>query len=240
MSSQFIYRHNYILFLFVIPITLERTTLTLTIKARETVTTKQNPCKVNITIFENLIVVNDNSGGIKKGITDRDLFKIGNNEDNNKEGIGMKKSFCSLGNKIDVISNRKDYSRKFTMDLDYEGEELISSEEIINYNCNIGEGTTIYITNLEKNISKQIQTIDYENKIVKYLGRMYLKFIDKGKIIIKINNYFVKPVHIEAEHIDSQVIFGKYYVDLYKGDKGFLGMDIFVSDYMVYNRIKSK
>ena len=40
----------------------------------------------------------------------------------------MKKSFCSLGNKIDVISNRKDYSRKFTMDLDYEGEELISSE----------------------------------------------------------------------------------------------------------------
>ena len=79
MSSQFIYRHNYILFLFVIPITLERTTLTLTIKARETVTTKQNPCKVNITIFENLIVVNDNSGGIKKGITDRDLFKIGNN-----------------------------------------------------------------------------------------------------------------------------------------------------------------
>ena len=38
----------------------------------------------------------------------------------------MKKSFCSLGNKIDVISNRKDYSRKFTMDLDYEGEELIS------------------------------------------------------------------------------------------------------------------
>ena len=101
----------------------------------------------------------------------------------------MKKSFCSLGNKIDVISNRKDYSRKFTMDLDYEGEELISSEEIINYNCNIGEGTTIYITNLEKNISKQIQTIDYENKIVKYLGRMYSKFIDKGKIIIKINNY---------------------------------------------------
>lgn len=210
------------------------------IKAREEVTTKKNPCRIKISIFENLIVVNDNSGGIRNNITDKDLFKIGNNVDDSKSGIGMKKSLCRLGNKIDIVSNRKDCSRKFSMDLDDEGEELESIEQVVDYDCNSDEGTTIYITNLEEKVSKEIQGIGFEKKIIKSIGRMYSKFINKEKLKLKLNNYIINAVNVEAEYIDSCVILDKYIVELYKGNKEAPGMDIFINDYMIYNRVKSK
>lgn len=210
------------------------------IKAREEVTTKKNPCRIKISIFKDLMVVNDNSGGIRNNITDKDLFKIGNNVDDSKSGIGMKKSMCILGNKIDIVSNRKDYSRKFSMDLDGKGEELESTEQVINYNHNIDEGTTIYITNLEERVSKEIQEIGFENKIIKSIGRMYSKFINKEKLKLKLNNYIINAVNIEAKYINSCTILDKYNIKLYKGSKESPGMDIFVNDYMIYNRVKSK
>lgn len=210
------------------------------IKARKDVTTKKNPCRIKISIFENLIVVNDNSGGIISDITDKDLFKIGNNEDDSKSGIGMKKSLCRLGNKIDIVSNRKDHPRKFSMDLDYEGEELISTEELINYDSNSEEGTTIYITNLDSKVSKEIKAIGCEKKIIRDLGRRYSKLINKENIIIKINNYMIDAINVKAEYINSCVLLEKYNADLYKGNKESPGIDIFINDHMIYNRVKSK
>lgn len=210
------------------------------IKAREEVTTKKNPCRIKISIFENLIVVNDNSGGIRSHTTDKDLFKIGNDENDSKSGIGMKKSLCRLGNKIDIVSNRKDCSRKFSMDLDDDGEELLSIEQPINYDCNIEDGTTIYVTNLEDKVFKEIQAIGFEKKIIKSIGRMYTKFINKEKLIIKLNNYIINEVNVDAEYINSCLLLDKYNVDLYKGSRESPGMDIFINDYMIYNRVKNK
>ncbi|MBN1058127.1 ATP-binding protein [Clostridium botulinum] len=207
------------------------------IKVRQEITTKKNPCRIKISIFENLIVVNDNSGGIRSHITDKDLFKIGNDS---KSGIGMKKSLCRLGNKIDIISNRKDCSRKFSMDLDDDGEELLSIEQPINYDCNIEDGTTIYVTNLEDKVFKEIQAIGFEKKIIKSIGRMYTKFINKEKLIIKLNNYIINEVNVDAEYINSCLLLDKYNVDLYKGSRESPGMDIFINDYMIYNRVKNK
>lgn len=210
------------------------------IKAREEITTRENPCKIKISIFEDFIVINDNSGGIRSNITDKDLFKIGNDEDDSESGIGMKKSFCRLGNKIDIVSNRKDCSRKFSMNLKGEGKELLSIEEKIKYDCNIEEGTTIYVTNLDDRVSKEIQTIGFEKKIIKSIGRMYTKFINKEKLSIKLNNYIINEVKVDAEYINSCLLLDKYNVDLYKGSRELQGMDIFINDHMIYNRVKSK
>lgn len=210
------------------------------IKAREQINTKKNPCKIEIMLFENLISIKDNSGGIRKEITDKDIFKIGNNENNNTSGIGIKKSLCRLGDKIDIVSNRNDCSKKFLMDLNDEGEELISTQDIINYDCNSEEGTTIYITNLHDRVSKEIQSIDCDEKIIRYLGRIYSKFINKEELIIKVNNKYINGVNIDAEHINSCTLLEKYNVDLYKGSKDNPGIDIFIGSYMIYDRVKSK
>lgn len=210
------------------------------IKAREEIITKKNPCRIKICIFENLIVVNDNSGGIWNHITDKDLFKIGNDGDDIKSGVGMKKSLCRLGNKIDIVSNRKGCARKFSMDLDDGGEELLSIEQSINYDCSSEDGTTIYVTNLNNRVSKEIQAIGFEKKIIKSIGRMYTKFINKGKLIIELNNYIINEVNIDAKHIKSCLLLDKCTVDLYKGSRESSGIDIFINDYMVYNRVKIK
>lgn len=210
------------------------------IKAREEITTKKNPCKIKISTFKNLIVVNDNSGGIRSHITDKDLFKMGNDGDDSKSGIGMKKSLCRLGNKIDIVSNRKGCSRKFSMDLDAYGEELLSIEQPINYDCNIEDGTTIYVTNLDSRVSKEIQDVGFEKKIIKSIGRMYTKFISNGELIIELNNYIINEVKIDAKYINSCLLLDKYNVDLYKGNRESPGMDIFINDYMIYNRVKNK
>ena len=63
------------------------------VKARADISTRENPCKVNITIFENFISIVDNSGGIDPNIKDEEIFKIGTVDNTYSEGIGIKKSY---------------------------------------------------------------------------------------------------------------------------------------------------
>lgn len=94
------------------------------IKARQKISTGSNPCKVVIDIFDNIISIEDNSGGIEENITDKELFRIGGMTAENGQGIGLKKSLFTLGSRIEVSSNRKTLSRKFTMDFNDKGNEL--------------------------------------------------------------------------------------------------------------------
>lgn len=71
-------------------------------------------------------------------------------------GLGMKKSLFRLGNKMDIISNRRECSRKFSLDINFGGEELISQSEDINYNLKRYEGTSIFISDLDDKVNKEI------------------------------------------------------------------------------------
>ncbi|WP_070110347.1 ATP-binding protein [Clostridium acetireducens] len=104
------------------------------IKARQEVTTSENPCHININIFENLIIISDNSGGININITDKEIFRIGINDGKRISGLGIKKSLFKLGNKIEMLSNKKGCSRKFSLDINIGSDELKSQSENIDYN----------------------------------------------------------------------------------------------------------
>lgn len=100
----------------------------------------------------------------------------------------MKQSFFILGDKIDIISNNKDLSRKFIIDLNLKDEELISKSEIINYDDSISDGTTIFISNLNKNIVKDINNNYCIYNLIERLGRIYCKFIEKNHLEIYVND----------------------------------------------------
>ena len=211
------------------------------IKARVDISTRENPCKVNITIFENFISIVDNSGGIDPNIKDEEIFKIGTVDNTYSEGIGIKKSFFILGNKMNMESNNKKGSRKFLLDTSLDYEELRYQVENTKYNPEKVEGTSIYITSLENNIREKISQSCCEESIIIGLGRIFSKFIENGELQITVNTTPVNAIGICGEKINSCTILGEYQVDLYKGVKGSKsGVDLFINGYMFYNREKSK
>lgn len=211
------------------------------IEARKGITTSENPCEVSINIFQGLIAISDNSGGIDSKITEEDIFRIGIDAGNEIFGLGMKKSLFRLGNKMDIISNRRECSRRFFLDINFGGEELISQSEDINYNPKIYEGTSIFISDLDDKINKEIVGISYIDYVILKLGRMYSKFIEKGELVIYINDRKVRVINIKGKKLGSCKVLGDYEVDLYKGSKGEVsGIDIFINNYMIYDREKGK
>lgn len=211
------------------------------VKARTDISTRENPCKVDIRIFENFISIVDNSGGIDPNIKDEEIFKIGNVDNSYSEGIGIKKSFFILGNKMNIESNNKKGSRKFLLDTSLDYEELRYQVENIEYNPKVLEGTSIYITSLENSIRRKISRSYYEESVIVGLGRIFSKFIESGELQITVNTTPVNAVGICGEKINSCTILGEYQVDLYKGVKGSKsGVDVFINGYMFYNREKSK
>ncbi|GKU25141.1 ATP-binding protein [Clostridium folliculivorans] len=211
------------------------------INARREVTTSKNPCKITINITKDSIEISDNSGGIQSKITDKDIFRIGFENGDNISGLGIKKSFFKLGNKIEIFSNKKRCSRKFSLDLNSNSDELESQTENLAYNSKIVEGTTIIISDLEKSLKKELDNGYSMEKILISLGRLYCKFIEKGELIIFVNDKEVTAKGIKAKKLNSCRILGGYEVTLYKGSKeDHSGIDIFINDFMEYERVKNK
>lgn len=211
------------------------------INVRRKVTTNKNPCKININIYDNLITISDNSGGISSDITDKEIFRIGTVTKEGISGLGIKKSLFRLGNKIDIYSNRKECSRRFSLDINSESDELISQSEDIDYNSRAVEGSNIFISDLDNSTNKEINNCYCIDNILMTLGRMYSKFIKKEQLIIWVNKRIVNAMDIKAEKISSCKILDLYEVDLYKGKNyNVSGIDLFINDYMIYNREKSK
>ncbi|GFZ30026.1 hypothetical protein CSC2_05520 [Clostridium zeae] len=211
------------------------------INARREVTISKNPCKININITDDSIKISDNSGGIHSKITDEDIFRIGFENGDHISGLGIKKSFFKLGNKIEIFSNKKRCSRKFSLDLNLISDELQSQSENIAYNSKLVEGTVIVISDLEKNIKKQLESDYYIDNIVSRLGRIYGKFIEKDELIILVNEKEVTVRNIKAKKLNSCKILGGYEVVLYKGTKEEAsGIDLYINDFIEYDRIKNK
>ncbi|MBK1813206.1 ATP-binding protein [Clostridium sp. YIM B02505] len=211
------------------------------INARREVTTSENPCKIYININNDLLQISDNSGGIQSKITDKDIFRIGFENGDHISGLGIKKSFFKLGNKIEIFSNKKRCSRKFSLDLNSKSDELESQSENLAYDSKIVEGTTIIISDLEKSLKKELDNRYFMDKILTRLGRMYSKFIEKGELIILINEREVAARGIMAKKLNSCRILGGYEVTLYKGSKeDYSGIDLFINDFMEYERVKNR
>ncbi len=210
------------------------------IKARKAMSLINDLCKVEVKIFDNLIMISDNSGGIKSELSDKELFRIGVNNGDKISGLGIKKSLFALGNKMDIISNNKVCSKKFTFDLNLNDDQMISYCDNIEYNPNQVEGTTIFISDLEKSVLKEIKSNGFLSYTIEKLGRRYSKFITKGKLFLEINNYTVNSNDINSQQISACRLLDKYDVSLYKSyNREVSGVDLFINDFMIYDRSKN-
>ncbi len=153
----------------------------------------------------------------------------------------MKKSFFTLGKKIEIWSNKINGSRKFSLDTNVKSEELLSESKTTDYNDSKEEGTKIIISNLNKNIKKEIKNNNYKSSLKQELGYIYRNFIDENKVMIEVNEEKINSNHINGVKLNSREIMNNYKVTLYKGNKGEnSGIEVFINDYMKYDRDEGK
>lgn len=157
------------------------------------------------------------------------------------DGNGMKLSFFTLGNRIDIFSNNKTSSRILWLDLDSKDEELKVHSDICEFNFNKPEGTTIIISKLESKFIKLIEEQSFINNLIRELGIRYRMYIDKGLASIVVNGVLVESVNINGELIVSDKLLNDYNVTLYKGlDKSSSGIEVFINNFMRYDKEEGK
>lgn len=211
------------------------------IYASRTIDKRLYTCVVKVTIMEDLIIVEDNSGGIDPNINSEDVTRIGCDCSDNISGVGMKKSLFSLGSKMKIESNNSHYSRELILDINIDSEELEFQIENIEYNSSEVEGTKVLISDLDKKTKYEINKDGSLDNIMRKLGRVYNNFIQKGELQLLVNGKVVIGQSIEGEFIDIKSVINDYEIKLYKGTNNELGgVDFYVNGFLKYDRSRNK
>ncbi|WP_195938461.1 ATP-binding protein [Romboutsia sp. 1001713B170131_170501_G6] len=217
------------------------------VEARDNKLTKEDPCKIKIIIDTDSISINDNSGGIKKEIDSDGLFTIEIDNSNLNSGIGMKRAFLTLGNSMTITSNQKSNSRKFIIEPNDKNTNLIHKSYNTKYESTEPEGTKIEITNLEKVIIKEIEKVEFYNKLIRELGYIYRYLINKELLQIVVENkknnedLNISAIDIDGQCIDETVLTNNATCYLYKTNGNNLsGVEVFSKDLMRYNANEGK
>lgn len=205
------------------------------IKAYESNYENNGVCDINIEIFDDLIVIKDNSGGFKQSISDDDIFRIRENS-----GVGIKKAVFKFGNAINLESNAPYGFRKLLLDFDLDDNELVFRSEESEANTESKFGTDIYITSLDENIKEDIISGKVFFEVKEYLSKVFSKKLintdlqiilkQDGNVVV-IDPYLIKGNFIAEKEIDNLSI--KLYKKDFNEKKGF---DLYINDYIVYER----
>ncbi len=210
---------------------------------------RDNMCNVRIRINKSYITVQDNGGGIEKHVTDEEIFKIGNSTLDEFGGIGLKKAILKLGNVVIINSNRADFSCKIQMSIKnwnaYDWSYTVEEEE---YNNRLVSGTKIQVKSLEDDVKKEIDSENFEENLVKKLGKVYKQRLKNNKLNLVLNNIKVIPAVVKgtvltykkANFNDNNINFSLY-IKLYKAFQGESnGMDLYINDDLIFNRNNTK
>lgn len=167
------------------------------IEAKKDTISKEEPCNIVINIFQEFISIADNSGGVNCNLTEKDIFKMGDT------GLGMKKTLLELGNRIDLLSNKKGFSRRFSLALDKDLDELVCDSEEIQYNDKISDGTLIFISELNGDIKKRLLLEKSITEISKTLGEKFKNYIEENLLKILVNGNVVRNETFNDEKVIS-------------------------------------
>lgn len=167
------------------------------IEAKKDTISKEEPCNIVINIFQEFISIADNSGGVNCNLTEKDIFKIGDT------GLGMKKTLLELGNRIDLLSNKNGFSRRFSLALDKDLDELVCDCEEIQYNEKISDGTLIFISDLSDDIKKKLSIGKSIDEISMTLGEIFKNYIEENVLNILVNGNMVSNEVFNNEKVIS-------------------------------------
>lgn len=208
---------------------------------------------IKLTISRDKFIIEDNCGGITKDDMCNYAFRFGYEGNSNfKEyssggfGIGMKRAFFKMGNKIVLESNTKD--NYFLINLNVNKWKIQNDWNIYldkEEDPKKGEkGTRITITQLYDDISKEFSSKKFLNKLNKEIIERYEKEIENN-ICIDINKVRVRGTkEIETEiyketHIENgliiRIVINK---SIYSENRS--GWNIYLNNRKVINADKSK
>jgi hypothetical protein len=166
---------------------------------------KYSGYKVKVEFSKDHFLILDESGGISLDSATNYAFRFGRDDDNLPDeeepntigyyGIGMKRAFFKLGNKINLISSTGIES--FEIDLDVSEWLKIKDPDwnftlhnVIQANTTVPQGTKLYITELNTNISRQFESPTFESAFRKILERDYAFILSQG-LEVEVNGQMV-------------------------------------------------
>ncbi|WP_286317134.1 hypothetical protein [Romboutsia ilealis] len=182
--------------------------------------------------------VEDNSDDFMINFSEDEIFKIGSNDIN---GTNLMKTFFSLGNRMEILTNDKSNSTKFILDLSQFGDELMYQKYDYIYNDKIEDGIFIKITDLDDKIKEKISENSFNANFISKLSRMYCKYIEQGLLKLSVNSIELIPNFIDEKLVVQDIIMNDYEVKIYKSkSKSDSGIEIFIGNDMVYDKESGK
>ncbi|KGK86557.1 ATP-binding protein [Clostridium sp. HMP27] len=156
--------------------------------------------KVELKINGAEFQISDNCGGISRDKIFGDALKIGSSiEYTGGHGIGLKRAFLKIGKKIEILSNRPDYSCRIKIDVDKWGKndnwDINIKEEA--FEDNLSQGLTIIISNLYEEICKNFSKHKFINELINEIELRYRYKLQAG-FSIEVNKNILKPAVING------------------------------------------
>lgn len=192
-------------------------------------------CRIKINIKNNKLEIIDNAGGINDEKTYKRLFSM-------EEGLGLKKAYYKLADKVILKSNNENKSFKATLDYKYLNIESMKYKyEEIEFNEELESGFSIEIEKMNKKVKNRLLKEKFQLALKESLASSYRIFIDKG-LSIEINNekigkfevgVFLRKIDIDGGYIN---IYKTHDIDKSKKN----GIDLFVNDWLILDRKKIK
>lgn len=160
---------------------------------------------IEIELDNNHFSITDNGSGIEEDVARDYAFKLGKPKDHKlvdhsvgRFGIGMKRAFFKLGDKILVKSKAPTSSFSITIPVstwkenqdnwDFHFDTVKSKQK----NNPSSTGTTIEITDLSPDAKESFKKAQFENELKDEIANEQILNINKG-VQIKINGYPIKP-----------------------------------------------
>ena len=192
-------------------------------------------CRIKINIKNNKLEIIDNAGGINDDKTYKRLFSM-------EEGLGLKKAYYKLADKVILKSNNENKSFKAILDYKYLNIESMKYKyEEIEFNEELESGFSIEIEKINKKVKNRLLKEKFQLALKESLVSSYRIFIDKG-LSIEINNekigkfevgVFLRKIDIDGGYIN---IYKTHDIDKSKKN----GIDLFVNDWLILDRKKDK
>lgn len=174
---------------------------------------------VKVDFSKDFFSISDQSGGIDLNSATNYAFRFGRDDDAVRHeedantigyyGIGMKRAFFKLGNKIHLTSSTG--AESFVLDLDVNEWLAIKGPDwtftltdVITNGTEVPVGTTLKITELNENIARQFESPTFEAGFRKILERDYAFILSQG-LEVHVNGHAV-PAKLPVLKSSDQVV----------------------------------
>ena len=184
----------------------------LSVENKEDQNTNRQMGEVNIQLFPDSFVIEDNSGGITHQEAEEEIFRFGAPEKPRGQlgvyGVGLKRAIFKIGKQIRIESRTENEGFSIAIDVDEWAQDEMDWTFPITYMSGAGSrqaaGTRIEITQLRPEIVLRIESGSLENRLIDRIQTTYGLFLGRY-VEISVNSQKLQPRPIPFGESDEIV-----------------------------------